>query len=142
MWPKIFSYSRRLKRGFRLCINRELKTFSTLASPIAHQPPSLKPNLYLLIIHHHHHHKSQSDMKLFRLCLFWHSGNTSSSSSSTQNLSHSNIGSLSGRHVEGQSNPSPLLDHYSHLAEGSALTLPATSTSQMSLVNRLRARSD
>lgn len=60
--------------------------------------------------HHHqhqHHNKSQSDTKLFRLCPFWQSGNTSSSSSSTQNLTHSNIGSLSGRHVEGPSNPKP-----------------------------------
>lgn len=56
---------------------------------------------------HHHHNKSQSDTKLFRLCPFWQSGNTSSSSSSTQNLTHSNIGSLSGRHVEGPSNPKP-----------------------------------
>ena len=57
--------------------------------------------------HRHHHHKSQSDTKLFRLCPFWQSGNTSSSSSSTQNLTHSNIGNLSGRHVEGPSNPKP-----------------------------------
>ncbi|XP_075671357.1 vesicle-associated protein 4-1-like [Castanea sativa] len=57
--------------------------------------------------HHHHPHKSQSDTKLFRLCPFWQSGNTSSSSSSTQNLTHSNIGNLSGRHVEGPSNPKP-----------------------------------
>ncbi|XP_023895537.1 vesicle-associated protein 4-1 isoform X1 [Quercus suber] len=57
--------------------------------------------------HRHHHHKSQSDTKLFRFCMFWQSGNTSSSSSSTQNLTHSNIRSLSGRHVEGPSNPKP-----------------------------------
>ncbi|XP_021829938.1 vesicle-associated protein 4-1-like [Prunus avium] len=37
--------------------------------------------------HHHHRHKSHSDVKLFALCPFWQSGGqTSSSSSSTQNL--------------------------------------------------------
>ncbi|KAF5461030.1 hypothetical protein F2P56_020859 [Juglans regia] len=40
----------------------------------------------------HHHHRTHSDLKLFRLCPFWQSGNTSSSSSSTQNLTHSNRG--------------------------------------------------
>lgn len=55
-----------------------------------------------------HHHKSHSDMKLFRLCTFWQSGNTSSSSSSTQNLTHSSLGSQSNRHLEApNSNPSP-----------------------------------
>ncbi|KAE8125724.1 hypothetical protein FH972_020498 [Carpinus fangiana] len=55
-----------------------------------------------------HHHKSHSDMKLFRLCTFWQSGNTSSSSSSTQNFTHSSLGSRSNRHLEApNSKPSP-----------------------------------
>uniref|UniRef100_A0A2N9EYX0 MSP domain-containing protein n=1 Tax=Fagus sylvatica TaxID=28930 RepID=A0A2N9EYX0_FAGSY len=57
--------------------------------------------------HHNHLHKSNSDVKLFRLCPFWQSSNTSSSSSSTQNLTHSSIGNLSNRHVEVSSNPKP-----------------------------------
>lgn len=42
--------------------------------------------------HHHRHNKSNSDLKLFRLCPFWQSGGPRSSSSSySQNLSsHSN----------------------------------------------------
>jgi hypothetical protein len=56
-----------------------------------------------------HHRNSQSDMKLFRLCTFWQSGNTTtSSSSSTQNLTHSSVGSQSNRHLEApNSKPSP-----------------------------------
>ncbi|KAJ7981682.1 Vesicle-associated 4-2-like protein [Quillaja saponaria] len=46
-------------------------------------------------------HKSHSDVKLLRLCPFWKSGNTSSASSSTQNLHHSNQGSQNIRHGEG-----------------------------------------
>ncbi|XP_040990104.1 vesicle-associated protein 4-1-like isoform X2 [Juglans microcarpa x Juglans regia] len=51
----------------------------------------------------HHHHRTHSDLKLFRLCPFWQSGNTSSSSSSTQNLTHSNRGqgNHSNRQAEG-----------------------------------------
>lgn len=40
-----------------------------------------------IVENHHHRHKSHSDVKLFALCPFWQSGGqTSSSSSSTQNL--------------------------------------------------------
>ncbi|XP_021905891.1 vesicle-associated protein 4-1 [Carica papaya] len=55
-------------------------------------------------------HKSHRDMKLFRLCSFWQTGNNSWSSSSTQNLHHSHPGN-SRRHgeVPGSSRPSSSL---------------------------------
>ncbi|KAB1217192.1 Vesicle-associated protein 4-1 [Morella rubra] len=56
--------------------------------------------------HLHHQNRPPSDAKLFRLCPFWQSGNSSSSSSSTQNLTHSNLGSLGNRHVQGPNSKS------------------------------------
>ncbi|KAI4322873.1 hypothetical protein L6164_022524 [Bauhinia variegata] len=48
-------------------------------------------------------HKSHSEVKIFRLCPFWHSGNNSSSSASTDNLHHRNQRGQSNRHSEGNS---------------------------------------
>ncbi|KAI4333740.1 hypothetical protein L6164_018510 [Bauhinia variegata] len=79
-------------------------------------------------------HKSHSEVRIFRLCLFWHSGNNSSSSSSTNKLHHSNQRSQSNGYVEGNSRSSSSHNTVSSIARS---LLPARRRLRLDPANNL-----